>query len=174
LKSLAACLDSPDLEVSDYLEKARAIVCTHEDAEKSYRICQTARASYGISALVAHVSEASEIERFKKLGVNTVNPATDRATLLTLLARNPTAYNLLTRVDDEKEVVEVLVSGSHCDGKTLYQLKLPGDLLVLALRRNGELLIPHGDTSLNCGDYLTLVGSIDAIDTARQMFTEVK
>jgi Kef-type K+ transport system membrane component KefB/Trk K+ transport system NAD-binding subunit len=174
LKSLVACLDSPNPEVSDHLEKARAIVCTHEDSEKSYRICQIAHSSYGISGLVAQVNEASEIERFRKLGVNTVNPATDRVTLLTLVARNPSAYNLLTRADDDKEVVEVLVSDGHCDGKTLYQLKLPGDLLVLALRRNGELLIPHGDTLLNCGDYLTLVGSIEAIDTARQMFTEVK
>jgi CPA2 family monovalent cation:H+ antiporter-2 len=174
LKSLVACLDSPNLEASAYLEKARAIVCTHEDSEKSYRICQMAHSSYGINGLVAQVNEASEIHRFRKLGVNTVNPATDRVTLLTLLARNPSAYNLLTRVDDEKEVVEVLVSGGHCDGRTLYHLQLPGDLLVLALRRNGELLIPHGDTLLNCGDYLTLVGSIDAIDTARQIFSEVK
>ncbi|HZD56358.1 MAG TPA: monovalent cation:proton antiporter family protein [Anaerolineales bacterium] len=174
LKSRAAQLDGPNHEVSQYFDKAVAIVCTHRDTEKSYRICQIAHSSYGISRLVAQVNEASEIERFRNLGVNTVNPATDRATLLTLLARNPSAYHLLTRVDDDKQVVEVLVGDGQCDGKALYQLKLPGDLLVLALRRNGELLIPHGDTQLNCGDHLTLVGSVESIDTARHMFMEVK
>jgi len=47
---------------------------------------------------------------------------------------------------------------------------LPGDVLVLAVRRNGELIISHGDTELECGDHLTLAGSLKAIDMACDMF----
>jgi Trk K+ transport system NAD-binding subunit len=44
---------------------------------------------------------------------------------------------------------------------------------VLALRRNGELLVPHGNTRVDVGDQLTLVGSLDHVATARQMFGDV-
>jgi len=87
------------------------------------------------------------------------------------MARNPAFYNLLTRVDDDKEVTEIIVRGSYCDGKALHQLRLPGDVLVLALRRNGEVIIPHGNTQLECGDHLTLAGSIEGIQEAHSMFT---
>jgi len=79
----------------------------------------------------------------------------------------------LTSTEDDKEVIEVTVRGGYCDRKTLRQLEMPGDVLVLALRRNGELLVPHGDTGLVCGDRLTLAGSVDHIDSARQMFRAV-
>ena len=174
LMGLSARLDLPDQQAAESLDRARAVVCAHPDSELNYRICEVAHCDFGIDDMVAQVNEASEIERFRKLGVNTVNPATDRVTLMALLARNPAAYNLLTRLDDDKEVVEVLVEDGYCNGKTLQEIKLPGDLLVMALRRNGELMIPHGATRLDCGDHLTLVGSLDSIDNARYMFREVK
>lgn len=174
LMGLSARLDLPDQQAAESLDRARAVVCAHLDSELNYRICEVAHCDFGIDDMVAQVNEASEIERFRKLGVNTVNPATDRVTLMALLARNPAAYNLLTRLDDDKEVVEVLVEDGYCNGKTLQEIKLPGDLLVMALRRNGELMIPHGATRLDCGDHLTLVGSLDSIDNARYMFREVK
>lgn len=174
LMGLSARLDLPDQQAAEALDRARAVVCAHPDSELNYRICEVAHCDFGIDDIVAQVNEASEIERFRKLGVNTVNPATDRVTLMALLARNPAAYNLLTRLDDDKEVVEVLVEDGYCNGKTLQEIKLPGDLLVMALRRNGELMIPHDATRLDCGDHLTLVGSLDSIDDARYMFREVK
>jgi len=56
--------------------------------------------------------------------------------------------------------------------KPLRQLELPGGLLALAIRRDGELLVPHGNTRLCRDDRLTLVGSIEDIELARQRFTE--
>jgi Kef-type K+ transport system membrane component KefB/Trk K+ transport system NAD-binding subunit len=174
IEGVVARLDLPDAQGVAYLDRARAVVCAHRDVELNYNICNVAHCDFGIDDMVAQVNEASEIERFRKLGVNTVNPATDRATLMTLLARNPAAYNLLTRIDDDKDVVEVVVADGYCDGKMLGEIDLPEALLVLALRRNGELMIPHGNTRLDCGDHLTLVGSLEAIETARHLFAEVK
>jgi Trk K+ transport system NAD-binding subunit len=50
------------------------------------------------------------------------------------------------------------------------RLPLPGDLLVLAVNRGGELMVPHGSTQLAGGDRLTVVGSLDAIAAARHLF----
>ena len=90
--------------------------------------------------------------------------------LLGLLARNPAAYELLTRTDDDKEVCEVTVRNPALTGKALRQLELPGDLLILAVRREGELVVPHGDTRLAEFDRLTLIGGCDCIEISRELF----
>ena len=170
LAALTAAIDQPDSQATPFLDKAKALVCTYSDAETSYRVCHLARTTFGIEHVVAQVSETSDLARFEQLGVSTMNAALDRASLLVLLARNPAVYDLLTRTDDDKEVCEVSVDpGTHA-GKTLRQLALPGDVLILALRRDGELLVPHGNTRLSEADHLTLVGSLEHIEAARRMF----
>jgi Kef-type K+ transport system membrane component KefB/Trk K+ transport system NAD-binding subunit len=172
-QAVEARLDCPDDCATPYLENAKAVVCTHRDSEINYKICQLAHVNYGINNLVAQVNEPDEIERFRRLGVNTVHAALNRATMLAMVARTPGTYELLTNTGDDKEMIEVTVRGNLCDGKTLRQLQMPGNVLVLALRRDGELLVPHGDTKLQCGDRLTLAGSDDHIVSARQMFWAV-
>lgn len=173
-ETVRANLESPNPEAGEFLEQSRALVCTHKDVELNYRICETAHSVYGIDDLVAQVNEPGELSRFRRLGVNPVNVAMDQAAIMAILARNPAVYSLLTRADDNKEVGEVLVRAPHCQDKKFNQMELPGDVLVVALRRNGELLIPHGDTLLECGDHLTLIGSFDAVDTARHLFGELR
>jgi len=55
---------------------------------------------------------------------------------------------------------------------SLRELTLPGDVLILALRRQGEVLVPNGDTRIEQGDNLSLVGSLECTEAARDMFTE--
>jgi Trk K+ transport system NAD-binding subunit len=157
-------------EVAPWLEHADALVCVHADNELTYRFCELARTTYGIDNVIANVNDPAEIARFERLGVKAFNAALNQAALLALIVRNPTIYALLTRTDDDKEVWEVVVQKGQCAGRTLRQLPLPGDVLVLALRRNGDLLVPHGDTQIACDDRLTLVGSLEWVETTRQMF----
>jgi Trk K+ transport system NAD-binding subunit len=92
--------------------------------------------------------------------------------LLALLTRTPALYSLLSRTDDDKEVCEIVVTNTRDVDKPLRQLELPGGLLALAIRRDGELLVPHGNTTLCRNDRLTLVGSIEDIELAKQRFAE--
>lgn len=169
-QAVAAVIDRPDAAAVPYLESARAVVCTYTDKDLNYRVCKMARTTFGVDHVVAQVSEPSDLIRFEQLGVKTMNAALDRASLLVMLARNPAAYDLLTRTDDNKEVSEVVVNGGPCTGRTLRHVTLPGDVLVLAVRRNGELLVPHGNTRLELGDHVTLVGSLEHVETARGLF----
>nr|NIR67148.1 Trk system potassium transport protein TrkA [candidate division Zixibacteria bacterium]NIS48579.1 Trk system potassium transport protein TrkA [candidate division Zixibacteria bacterium]NIU16657.1 Trk system potassium transport protein TrkA [candidate division Zixibacteria bacterium]NIV08818.1 Trk system potassium transport protein TrkA [candidate division Zixibacteria bacterium]NIW49286.1 Trk system potassium transport protein TrkA [Gammaproteobacteria bacterium] len=47
---------------------------------------------------------------------------------------------------------------------------LPGSLLILAIRREGELMIPRGNLALEMDDTLTLLGRIDDLESAQQFF----
>ena len=147
----------------DILEHARALVCTHNDADENYQICHLARTQYGVDTIIAHVSQPGDLVRFEQLGVTALNAALDQANLLVMVARNPALYELMTRTDDNKEVIEIIVQSEACSGKKLRDLNLPGDVLVLALRRDSELLVPHGNTQIMIGDHLAMVGSAECI-----------
>ncbi|HEY5669345.1 MAG TPA: NAD-binding protein, partial [Anaerolineales bacterium] len=163
-------LENPDKTLVKKLDQAKALICTYTDPELSYKVCSLARSVFGIDAVVADVPSPNDIPRFEQLDVTPVNAALDRATLLELHVRNPDMYMLLTRLKDSKEVVEIDCNNPACAGKALRQLSFPGDVLALALRRHGELIVPHGDTRIELGDHLTLVGSQDCIDEARSLF----
>jgi Trk K+ transport system NAD-binding subunit len=137
-------------------------------------VCELAKNQYNIPHVVAQVTDPGARNRFDALGVTTMNAVLDRPALLALLTRTPALYALLSRTDDDKEVCEVVVTNWRDVDKPLRQLALPGGLLALAIRREGELLVPHGNTRLCRNDRLTLVGSIEDIELAKQMFTEAE
>lgn len=68
----------------------------------------------------------------------------------------PTSVRLLPA--DQAEFLEVEIpEDSPAAGRSLASLgaRLPHDCVIVALRRHGTLLIPHGDTTLQEGDLLT-------------------
>jgi CPA2 family monovalent cation:H+ antiporter-2 len=163
-------LTQPGADLSTRLDQAKTLVCTYNDVGLNYQICLQARTVFGIPHVLAQVNSPQDIGQFEQLGAATMNAALDRAALMVLLARNPDMYELLTRTDDSKEVSEVVVRNPQVVAKALRQVHLPGDLLVLALRRQGELLVPHGNTRLEEGDHLTLVGSMEFIEEGQRLF----
>jgi len=164
-------LEDPDDTLAERLDQAAALICTYNDPEKNYRACYIAHTVFGIDHIVADVSSPKDISRFEALGVTPINAALDRAALLELLVRNPDMFKLLTQAKDSKAILEVDVSNPACARKSLQEVALPGDVLILALRRDGELIVPHGDTRIELGDHVTLVGSQECIDEARHLFT---
>jgi Trk K+ transport system NAD-binding subunit len=132
-------------------------------------VCRQARVN-GIEHVVARVDSPQDIARFEDIGVVTMNAAMDQAALIAMLARNSSLYSLLTRTDDDKDVVEVTVTRNAHFGRSIRDLNLPGDLLIVALQRNGEFIIPTGYTELERGDKLSLFGNNDCLEQALGIF----
>lgn len=164
--AVEAYCDRHDERAEAFLNNARAVLCVYGDVDVNFRTCQHLRQTYGIEHIVARVNTPSDVPRFEQIGVKTMNPAMDQATLLVLLARNPALYELLTRTDDDKEVCEVMVRNRYVVGKAIRELDISEDVLVLAIRRNGELIVPHGNTRLEEGDQITLLGPQDCAEQA--------
>ena len=164
-----ARLECDDPVAGEYLENAHTLVSTFADVDLAFRICNCAVSSYGMDRVVALVTKPSERSRFERLGVITLAVGIDRAALLAMMARNPDIYYLLTRTDDEKEIVEISLRNHRFFGQRIQKLGLPGDVLLLTLHRGTEFLIPHGDTLLAQGDRLTLIGSGDHIAETRRI-----
>jgi Trk K+ transport system NAD-binding subunit len=170
--AVCCVVERPDPRLQSLSATARALVCTYDDPELAYQVCDLAKNVYKIPHVVAQVTDPGARGRFDTLGVTTMNAMLDRPALLALLTRTPALYALLSRTDDDKEVCEVVVTQSRDLDKPLRLLELPGGLLALAIRRDGDLLVPHGNTKLCYNDRLTLMGSVDDIEAAKQRFTE--
>jgi Trk K+ transport system NAD-binding subunit len=171
LDAVQASTDSYDPQTEEILNKANRLVCVFSDVEKNYRICKRARTTYGINHVVARLTAPGEIERFEKLGVTPLNAATDQAILLGLVVRNPTMYELLTRTDDTRDLCEIAIRNPAYLDRPLREITFPNDLLVVAVRKDGELIVPTGGTVLRRGDQLTVLGSNDCVDGTRKLFS---
>jgi Kef-type K+ transport system membrane component KefB/Trk K+ transport system NAD-binding subunit len=170
-EAFVACVDCQDEGIIPYMNNAKSLVCVYSDVERNYQVCYQARTTYGIDHVVTRIDVPGEIPRFDKLGVTAMNAAVDQASLLSILVRNPDAYELLTRTSDDKEVREVIVRSPAFFGTKLKDVDLPGDLLIMALRRDGQLMVPKGEMVFNAGDHLTVVGSVECVEKSREMFS---
>lgn len=59
---------------------------------------------------------------------------------------------------------------ARCIGKPLLELKMPPNIRVAAVERKGTTEIAAGNTTVNAGDVITLVGDVDQFDKARKLF----
>jgi CPA1 family monovalent cation:H+ antiporter len=56
----------------------------------------------------------------------------------------------------------------HSAGKTIAELELPRSAVFVSVRRESEIIIPRGDTSLETGDVVTLLCERDAIAQVKE------
>lgn len=110
-----------------------------------------------IQHVIALVNEPGKLEDFKRLGVQVFSPALYRSTLITLMARNPSMFSLLSSTSDERDLLELTVRNSTIAGQKIRDVILPGDSLILSIKRDNEILIPHGSTRLELDDQVSIL-----------------
>ena len=141
-----------------------AFLALSSNDDENLDACRAAR-SHGVEHILAFVAEPIRIPDFRGLGVQTLTPSLHRSALLALMARNSAMFSLMTSTTDQRDLREFVVFNSSLSGKRLMDLKFPANTLVLAIRRNEELIVPHGTTKLATGDHLTILGEIDSLST---------
>lgn len=141
-----------------------AFLALSSNDDENLDACRAAR-SHGVEHILAFVAEPIRIPDFRGLGVQTLTPSLHRSALLALMARNSAMFSLMTSTTDQRDLREFVVFNSSLNGKRLMDLKFPANTLVLAIRRNEELIVPHGTTKLATGDHLTILGEIDSLST---------
>ncbi len=83
--------------------------------------------------------------------------------------------NLVEDLEAGDAVIESLTiePTSPALGKALKDLAMPEDVLISLVVRGEEIIIPRGDTVLQAGDRISLLGKKTALQAARQLFARV-
>lgn len=151
------------------LSESEIIICSISDPKLNFELCKLAKSEFNTERVLSYVQNTRDLPLYHQIGIETTNAALDHAVLMALIARNPAMYSLLTCTDDDKELEEVEILNRTLIGKRLGEIVLPGDVLILALRRSDDLIVPNGDTQLLPGDHLTIAGSINFFEDTKEM-----
>jgi Trk K+ transport system NAD-binding subunit len=146
-----------------------AIIALLSD-EENYRICELAYRHFGTKNLVVRLNDRTNLGRFQELGVSIVDPTTAVVSLLDHFVRSPSAASLLLGMEKGQDTIEVEVRNPDLHGVALRDLRLPLDTLILAVRRDGHLILSHGYTRLEVGDWVTVIGSVESLENVMLRF----
>lgn len=167
MNTLRVNRDSPFGSLQPDSLKGFAAICSDDDL--NLELSRSAIAA-GIQPVVVQVTDPTRLSEFRMPGVQPFVPGLAQTMLLALLVRNPDVYTLLTSKTDERDIREVTVHNTNISGKRLRDVRLPGDVLVLSIRRSEDFIIPHGNVEIELFDRLTLLGCLPDLEEAEEMF----
>jgi len=147
-------------------ERAYGLVAVTTNMIMRYRVCELARETFGIPVVVARVASWRMVERLRSLGVRIVQPTLSMVLTIEGILRYPAMFDVLIHQEDDIKVGEAVVRNRTLTGVPLRRLHLPGNALILSIRRGTESIVPHGDAVLRLGDRVALIGTPESVAQA--------
>ena len=134
--------------------------------------CQLAKDYFGVKQTISRVKNPKNIRVFQKLGVDSVISSTESIAGIINQELDWTDVNKLLQerspnVQLRKMVVEL---GSYSERRHLKDLGIPKGLILITVLRGDRAIIPSGDTCLESGDEVILMGGQKDIDQISRKF----
>ncbi|MBE9042909.1 NAD-binding protein [Pleurocapsales cyanobacterium LEGE 10410] len=132
---------------------------TTED-EDNLIACQIAQKEYGVPRTIALVNDPENQPIFEKLGITVAFSATQIiASLIEQQTASGDIQNLLPIAEGKVNVTEIaLQEDNPVVGKTIDEIQLPNGTLIACILRQGEVIVPSGENSLQALDRLITIG----------------
>lgn len=146
------------------VETADLLLAVTSSDEQNVLCCLIAK-SLGVKNTIARVRDPEYNQQAdfmrEKLGIDRlVNPDKALAQEIIRLLRFPSAEKISSFADGRVEIVEMRVpAGCALIGKKLSEINLKGkrfSVLISAIERGGEIIVPNGETVLDEGDILSI------------------
>ncbi len=153
------------------IENAKYIVATTDRDGVNLLVCQIATNKFGFdeSRLVARVNDPANLSTFRDLGIRSMSPITSAASILDNLITHPSLFSMY-EIGEKGEIIEIAVTKHEVIGKAVRDLSLPEGVLIVLVRRGEGTLIPHGDLTIESEDRVTIIGDLDSVGRAVEMF----
>ena len=154
------------------LENARALIALSSSSETLLKVCRLAIEEFNVPMVIARSDTPQVIQQLRDLKVNVVQPTIAAALAIEGALQFPAAFAMLTDKKDNVDLADVYLKNTRFYGLSLRRIKLSGDALVIGIQRQGEMVVPHGDTTLKRGDVLVLIGSPESLQQSRKLLNE--
>lgn len=145
-------LEDEDLDNMDAF-----VTCTGYD-EENLLLALTAK-NHGIEDVISKVSHESYKELISKLGIDIVlNPLDISASTILRVIRGSKRVLSSVLLQGQAEIMEIYASDRMSMlNIPLKQLELPDHIIIAAIRRGSETIIPDGNTTIKDGDKVIIV-----------------
>lgn len=177
-RHLANDLDVPivcgDGTTMDVLEKANvrhcdALICVTGKDENNLISCQLAKRMFGVKKTIAKVNNPKNADAVRQLGVDIVISSTDSIARLLEHEVDTSAIKQLVMINHgDSAICETMLPENYrLHGKKLMEIRLPNTVVVISVNRNGQTIIPRGDTELHSGDIILFMAKQEAMHDVR-------
>lgn len=143
------------------IEGARVVVACAGDDETNLEVLRLARQEFAVTHLYAVLERTGVEQQYLEHGAEVVDRSQACAALLESRIEGRTVATSIGLGEGEIQQVEVLPNSSVI-GQRLADLR-PRRWLVGAVYREGQLVVPHGDTVIQQGDRVLLIGQPDVL-----------
>lgn len=156
-------------------ERADALITTTRDDATNLMAIFLGK-EQGIASLVSVVNNKDHLALFQELGATTMeNPEELVAEHLYNSIRRPQLVDLVTLAGGAQIFKTTVTEKSPLTGRPLRdhgkQGRIPKYTLIIAVEREGRLIIPSGNTVLQPGDLITVFSNARAADALVKRFT---
>lgn len=147
------------------LETYDVLVAATGDDEDNLVVSLLGRQEFAVPKVVARVNHPKNKWLFNESWG--VDVSVSAPHLLTSLVTEAVSVGSLVRLLEleggKANIIEVtLADDSPAEGKTLTELEFPRDATVVAVVRNGHVVVPRGDTVLVAGDEILVLVTTEA------------
>ena len=167
--------DGAELATLEAAGTARAdvIVAVTGDDEDNLVICQTAKRLFNVPRTIARVNNPKNEEIFRKLGIDVTVSSTN--VILNIIEQEIPErglVHLMTLKHAQVAIVEATVEdGAPVAGKTLAELTFPPNVVISAVLRDGQMILPKGETVLQPEDEVVALANKESEEELRHMLT---
>ncbi|UWG48633.1 TrkA, K+ transport system, NAD-binding component [Halanaeroarchaeum sp. HSR-CO] len=161
--------DATDLDFleREHVAEADIVVATLDSDEKTLLAALIAK-RVGVERTVAVVDEAQYVDLFEAVGVDVaVNPREVTAEEITRFTRERRAENVAILESGTAEVMELEIGAdSSLTGRPISEAvrDFPEGVVIGAITRGGEFVVPRGDTVVEENDHLVLFAREGVVD----------
>ena len=169
--TLGDALDSEILREAG-VETADTVIAVSDDDETNILASLLAK-RYGVERAVTLINSTSYAPLITRLGIDVaVSPRTITVSTILQHVRRGRIRSVHSLADGFAEVIEAeAVETSPLAGNTLREADLPSDVLVGALVRNGNVIIPRADTLIENNDDVILLASARSVKKVEKLFS---
>lgn len=153
-------------------DKANILIAVTGRDEDNLIACQLAKRKFGVQRTIARVNNPKNIVVFEKLGVDIAVSSTSIIADLIEQEVDYSGMKTLMKLKSGKVVLSEIVikkSSPVCE-KSLKDINLPKDCILISVIRDEEVVIPNGYTILHEGDSIIAVSSCEDQQELREYF----
>lgn len=173
-KALILCGDSKDADLlkEEGIQNADAyIAVTNDDSANILGSLLAKR--YGVKRAVAIVNDPELFHLAPNLGVDAcISPRLASAGAILKYIRGDRVMDIAMLEQNDAEVIEFEISATFKDvGKLIKKMHVPKGVIIGAIRRGEEAIIPSGEDSLQIGDHVIVFCLANTISKAEKYFS---
>lgn len=165
LKVDVICGDGSDVEVlkDANIDEAEVVAAVTGKDEENLVICQMAKVNFNINETIARINNPKNTAIFKALGVDKTVCSTQVICNLIEGEFNSEPLKVIESINrGEMILVEAKIDKkSAWKDKSVEQLKLPKECLILSIIRSEKVIFPRGSIDIREGDKVLIITNTD-------------